>query len=251
MIKSAICSCFAFSAFGSCELFGGCGPAQVMPRADASLADMLHRERVAGMNWNGIRNIFERIVQACAHLHDHGLSHNDLKPKNIVRIDEDLRLIDLECASPLGGRYSSTKMPSQAFLSPEFARLVYGRSNPDLSMYVVTVAHDMWSLGVILFHLCARVSLWHADDDDNLCDLYMEDLMEWDEEIKEDKLRWIPPAEGTARTLLSKLLEREPAKRTAHFGSLHQILDDPFLKVDRMRAASHQDSEVEMTPVYQ
>ena len=53
------------------------------------------------------------------------------------------------------------------------------------------VSHDMWALGVILYRLCARESLWSEDDEDNVKDAsgHLLELALWTDAFKEERLQ--------------------------------------------------------------
>jgi hypothetical protein len=91
------------------------------------------------------------------------------------------------------------------------------------------VSHDMWALGVILYRFCARQSLFYEDDEDNIkADSdYIIELARWTDEFKHQRLQNI---EDTAtRTLVSKLLEKQPWKRPR---SIDDVLAMPFNEMD-------------------
>ncbi len=91
------------------------------------------------------------------------------------------------------------------------------------------VSHDMWALGVILYRLCARRSLWSEDDEDNIKDDagHLLELAQWTDAFKEDRLQKI---EDTAtRMLVSKLLEKQPWKRPR---SIDDVLAMPLNEMD-------------------
>jgi serine/threonine protein kinase len=91
------------------------------------------------------------------------------------------------------------------------------------------VSHDMWALGVMLYRFCARQSLFYEDDEDNIkADSdYLIELARWTDEFKHQRLQNI---EDTAtRTLVSKLLEKQPWKRPR---SIDDVLAMPFNEMD-------------------
>jgi serine/threonine protein kinase len=70
-----------------------------MPLAERSLEHVISAERIAGRDLKKIRYFASDIGEALAYLHeDKGLVHADFKPRNIVRIGGDWKLIDFDAA---------------------------------------------------------------------------------------------------------------------------------------------------------
>lgn len=89
--------------------------------------------------------IFQQLVDAVAHLHDHGYAHHDLKPSNVL-VNEyyELKLIDfglVEKASDFC-RWCGTA----AYMPPEHFKGVEARAS-------LAFAHDMWALGIIFYEM--------------------------------------------------------------------------------------------------
>jgi hypothetical protein len=90
------------------------------------------------------------------------------------------------------------------------------------------VSHDMWALGVILYRLCSRLSLFIEDDQDNC--KFNEDLGELALWTDADKMQRLKNIDDTAtRELVSKLLSKEPWKRPR---SIDDVLSMPFHERD-------------------
>ena len=89
----------------------------VMPAADRNLLDIFQKERP---DLDRIREMARDALQCLAHVHEKGLSHGDIKMNNVVRVDEKLRLIDLDAVAKLGGEQSFIGAKfSSAVLPPE------------------------------------------------------------------------------------------------------------------------------------
>ena len=85
--------------------------------------------------------------------------HGDLKPRNVLRIGEsDWVLCDLDATvhvgQPVGVKSSSGYAP------PELARV---KCNRERQLQKSACSFDIWSLGMILFELCAGQTLFRLD----------------------------------------------------------------------------------------
>ena len=96
--------------------------------------------------------LFLQVADAVAHAHTHFVVHRDLKPSNIlVNTDGQVKLLDFGIATLLSdsagsGSRTATTLAGAA-LTPEYAapEQVTGRG--------VTMATDVYALGVLLYHL--------------------------------------------------------------------------------------------------
>ena len=71
----------------------------VMPAAERSLQHIIDAERIAGHDLSKILFFAKDIGKALNYLHsEQNLVHADFKPRNIVRIDGDYKLIDFDAA---------------------------------------------------------------------------------------------------------------------------------------------------------
>ena len=117
------------------------------------------------------------VAQCLGELHALGVCHGDCKPRNVVRMGERWVLCDMDSATLLGERIGAKT--STAYCPPELARLrLTGDWTGDLATQVASLrpepeaeaqlptAHpsfDVWSLGVLLFELCAGHTLFSQD----------------------------------------------------------------------------------------
>jgi len=90
----------------------------VMPAADRNLATIIASERIAGKDWPQVKLATLHIANALAHVHEKGFIHGDIKPLNIMRIDNRYKLIDFDAGAPIGVGYSGSKF-SSAYAPPE------------------------------------------------------------------------------------------------------------------------------------
>jgi eukaryotic-like serine/threonine-protein kinase len=95
--------------------------------------------------------LFQQVANAVAYAHGRLVVHRDLKPSNIlVTRDGDVRLLDFGAAKLLGDeepQISALTREMGRALSPDYA------SPEQIQGELITVACDVYSLGVVLFEL--------------------------------------------------------------------------------------------------
>ena len=144
-------------------------------------------------------------------------------------------MIDLDAAVHFNGNAHVGLKYSSAFLTPEILckdgdNVVRVRSLQDwipdagYDLVLAAPAHDIWSLGCVLFLLCTGITLVCGNVNDDL--MYEEDfikLWEWTEATKRSKLSQVK--NHLSRNLLSLLLMKYPRSRL----DASQVLSHPFL----------------------
>eukprot|EP00940_MAST-03C_sp_MAST-3C-sp2_P001023 g1023.t1 len=152
--------------------------ALVLERADDSAFHVILTQRVAGLNACAIGELALKISTCVSALHDAGLCHLDLKLRNVLVTKDKVLLCDLDAASGTHSKRSKfDKLGSSAYRSPECTRwytawkdrlMADGSEATDddddaTPPLVVDTSMDVWSLGVVLFELCAGSTLFAQD----------------------------------------------------------------------------------------
>ena len=92
-----------------------------------------------------------------------------------------------------------------------------------LQSFKAAISHDLFSLGVILYQMESRQSLWQKDQDDNIDEDQEQELVEFLGSTRNKKLNRVQ--NEIARDLLTKLLDPNPIKRIAHFDKDYNGID--------------------------
>ena len=204
----------------------------VMPRGEHDLAGVLAHQQIAGCDWDRIRLIGRELGRALASLHSSATIHGDFKPLNAVRTMDVWHLIDMDASCPIGGEYG-VKCPSSAYSPPELAKALLEAKGDSKKLQgnAAGVAHDFWSFGVVLLHMCTGKTLWHADEYDDLQPSQLRQLHEWDLPACRSLLEGHGLQEGDpSYDLLLTLLHPDPSERTLPFkGQMLEVVSHPFL----------------------
>jgi tetratricopeptide (TPR) repeat protein len=178
--------------------------------------------------------LFLQVIRAVAYAHGRLVVHRDLKPSNVlVTEDGQAHLLDFGIAKLLHDSVSADDRLTQAggrVLSPHYASPEQIRGDP------ITVASDVYSLGVLLYELLAGAPPYAPA---------RKSLGALEEAILAGEP---PPASGRAKdrptakalrgeldSILGKALRREPSLRYATADALAQDIDR-YLKGERVLA---------------
>lgn len=96
--------------------FGSYPYCLVMACADKNLADIITSENIAGKKPQDMRAIATQISAALSHMHSRGFVHLDVKPKNIMRAELLIKMIDLDASQQIGNSFAGAKF-SSAYVS--------------------------------------------------------------------------------------------------------------------------------------
>lgn len=209
----------------------------------AALGERLDAQNLMRRDWESTRRVARQLAECVQHVHAAGLVHGEVKPSNCVVVGDRWKLIDMDAAaSNTAGEYISDRC-SSAFCPPE---MVYMGEDGMPTLKVVpergvleawepaslkaSPAFDMWSFGVVLYHMIVGRPLFNADADDNLSSADLRALAAWDSAALEAKLRPLADAplpvspdevpqpsasRAAAVDLLRWLLQPSPSARPA------------------------------------
>ena len=165
-----------------------------------------------------VLNWFTQICLALKHVHDRKILHRDLKSQNIFITKNGLiKLGDFGIARVLSDTRSKAKtvVGTPYYLSPEIIK-----SEP------YSFKSDIWSLGVLLYEMCALQPPFNASS-----------LHQLAQKIIQGQYAAVPGHfSKNINALLSSMLQRDPAKRP----NINQLLKSPII-ADRIRKLLNED----------
>ncbi|KAM3598959.1 uncharacterized protein V6R79_024694 [Siganus canaliculatus] len=141
----------------------------------------------------------QQIIEGIAYMHQQNIIHLDLKPENIVCVDNtgtSIKIIDFGLASRLDNNTPVKVMHG----TPEFVA-------PEVINYEpVCLATDMWSIGVICYILLSGESPFQGNSDTETLALVTAAQWEFDEESFDEITE-------EAKNFISSLLNKETRRR--------------------------------------
>ena len=164
-----------------------------------------------------------QIIIALQYLHDLGIAYRDLKPENIL-LNEDgyIKLCDFGASVKLHGTEKDYNFAG----SPEYA-------SPEMINYQGhTVMTDWWSLGILIYEMLYGFTPFFNLDKDRMYDLIINGSISFPEyytnnENNEEENQIEYNISEEAKSLITKLLEKDPGKRLGREG-LEEIKKEPF-----------------------
>ncbi|GMK57900.1 hypothetical protein CspeluHIS016_0407340 [Cutaneotrichosporon spelunceum] len=167
-----------------------------------------HLQREGKFNETRSRFYAAELLLALEHLHGFNVVYRDLKPENIL-LDYtghialcDFGLCKLNMST---GETTNTFCGTPEYLAPEL-----------LSGHGYTKCVDWWTLGVLLYEMLTGLPPFY---DENTNEMYRK--------ILSDPLRFPDEVGPEARSLLIRLLDRDPSRRLGVNGA-QEIKDHPF-----------------------
>lgn len=157
-------------------------------------------------------HFFRQIVSVVAHMHSLHIAHRDLKPENFMLSDHTEKARIKACDFGLSqffspGRPFHSLVGSAFYVAPEVLQREYGPQA------------DVWSLGVCLFTLLSGLLPFFGETEEQVFDMVQ--FAELDLESQP----W-PQISGAAKDLVTRMLQRDPARRITPA----QILRHPWLQ---------------------
>jgi PAS domain S-box-containing protein len=128
--------------------------------AGRTLADMLSEELPPAF----LEHLILQLIDVVAHAHQHRIMHRDIKPGNIIVLDDGtLKLLDFGAAKILREKdISATMVGSRPFMAPE---QIMGKSE---------IRSDIWAIGVLMYLLYTGELPFYSEVEKLLIDQILE-----------------------------------------------------------------------------
>ena len=232
----------------------------VMQLADRTLLQTIDHDQLAGKDFIAIRNIVDDLAYALDAAHAKKGIHADFKPLNAVGDGTAWKIIDFDVFCQLDHPFGG-KPPSSGYCPPEMARVLLRAMNDQgevngekLAEYKASIAYDLWSFGVVLYHLCYGRPLWLTDINDNAAPEDLRTLASepdlplrraLDKALNKGETRSASIDLKAATDLLRKLLEPDEKKRLEYFHKFKSpmlgVLEEPFFQPMDVNGATVKD----------
>lgn len=158
-------------------------------------------------------SFLKQILEGVEHLHARNIAHLDLKPENILLQDKSstaVKLIDFGLARKIGPRDDQRAMMGTAeFIAPEV-----------VSFEPLSVATDMWSIGVLTYILLSGASPFLGENQQETFHNITAVNYEFDEEF-------FNGTSELAKDFIRKLLVKDQRKRA----TVHDCMNHPWIKL--------------------
>ena len=181
--------------------------------------DLYHRLKNEGyIKEDQVKFYAAQIAVGIQHLHDLGIAYRDLKPENVLINDDGyIKLCDFGSSVKLRGTEKETMFAG----SPEYA-------SPEMITHEGhTFMCDWWSFGILLYELLYGNTPFFNMDKERMYDLIVTGAISFPKSLMIGEKNVNIKVSEDAKSLISKLLEKDPGTRLGRKG-LAEIKKHPF-----------------------
>ncbi|WVQ73507.1 hypothetical protein IAR50_003079 [Cryptococcus sp. DSM 104548] len=158
---------------------------------------------------------FRQLASAVGYLHERGITHNDIKPANVLLSHNDVPvLVDFGFAQKWDAAARGSFLSSISWGTPEYLDPQRAKGMPHDER-----ASDVWSLGITMFEILIGRTPFEADDQEQFST--PEELVVYYERTKVGRWvgDWSMPAD--IEVLLRKMINPDPAYRITAMDVYH------------------------------
>lgn len=221
-----------------------------MPLADRNLLEIIQSEQLAEEPIAVIRNAGAKLAMLVGSMHATGVVHGDIKPKNVVRVGRELRLIDFDMAfapnvaSAVPHSDQAKLSGSTAYAAPELIRWMAARVpgesgqslRPDISPLAELTTPfgvDLWSFAATLYEMSTSVPLF-AHSYDRVTATSRKEMLQW-AGLSRSMIEQLEQQHGRSEAgplidLLQWSLDPDPSHRPA---SIEAVLEHAFFNPEK------------------
>ncbi|XP_065333506.1 death-associated protein kinase 1-like isoform X1 [Cloeon dipterum] len=160
------------------------------------------------------RDVVRQVLQGLHYMHSQGIAHLDLKPENVMVSGQQppwtVKLIDFGLSREVSGGTERALQGTPEFLAPEA-----------VNFEPLSLATDIWSVGVITYLLLTGVSPFLGEDKQStFCNIVAGDF-----DLSQERFENVS---NLAIQFITRILVQDARKRP----SALQCLEDPWLKTE-------------------
>ncbi len=190
-----------------------------------SLLELLVRERRIG--WERALHIARHVLSALACAHDVGIVHRDVKPENVILVEEDgdldfAKILDFGIAKLFDGANLASGDPRLTQLGVTIGTPTYIAPEQAFGQ-PIDVRADLYSVSIMLFEMIAGQAPFDADEVVGLLSMHASADVPWMRDVAPE-VQVPKPVEALIRQGLEKDKDDRPESAHAYIDRIDAIL---------------------------
>lgn len=194
-----------FDRYGNCQI--------LQPMSSSDAAEIVRKKKII-LSEKKLKKWSWQILKGIEHLHSKGILHGDIKARNVLIFEDDVRITDFgisiiflkETKKIPGFLYTPTHRPPENFKNQE-----------------ISLSADIWALGCTFYELAYNKLLFNAQKDN---ESYLNEILNIN--LSENK-------RPKFLELIKKMLKLDPAERIDVWG----LLSDDYFSEFRLEEIKH------------